>query len=77
MNLIPYSRYARTVLNCEKRPFLREFLDEPDTPSWHSSGPPPGGNSSPIDLEVFVYLSGIFIDSRYIFGAIYVCHTKD
>ena len=32
MNLILYSRYARTVLNCEKRPFLREFLDEPDTP---------------------------------------------
>ena len=33
MNLIPYSRYARTVLNCEKKPpFLREFLDEPDTP---------------------------------------------
>ena len=32
MNLIPYSRYARTVLNCEKTPFLHEFLDEPDTP---------------------------------------------
>ena len=32
MNLIPYSRYARTVLSCEKTPFLREFLDEPDTP---------------------------------------------
>ena len=31
MNLIPYSRYARTVLNCEKRPFLGEFLEEPDT----------------------------------------------
>ena len=31
INLIPYSRHARTVLNCEKRPFLREFLDEPDT----------------------------------------------
>ena len=31
MNLIPYSRYARTVLNCEKTPFLHEFLDEPDT----------------------------------------------
>ena len=46
MNLIPYSRYARTVLNCEKRPFLREFLDKPDTPlgPWHSSGisGPPG-----------------------------------
>ena len=39
MNLIPYSRYARSVLDCEKRPFLREFLDKPDTPSWHSSGP--------------------------------------
>ena len=41
MNLIPYSRYARTVLNCEKTLFLREFLDEPDTPltfEW-----PPGG----------------------------------
>ena len=23
----------------KKRPFLREFWDEPDTPSWHSSGP--------------------------------------
>ena len=23
-----------------KIPFLREFLDEPDTPSWHSSAPP-------------------------------------
>ena len=32
MNLIPYSRYARTVLNCEKNTLLREFLDEPDTP---------------------------------------------
>ena len=41
MNLILYSRYARTALDCEKRPFLREFLDEPDTPSWHSSVPPP------------------------------------
>ena len=39
MNLIPNSRYARTVLYCEKRSFLREFLDEPDTPSWHSSAP--------------------------------------
>ena len=39
MNFIPYSRYARTVLDCEKIPFLREFLDKPDTPSWHSSGP--------------------------------------
>ena len=39
MNLIPYSRYAHTVLDCEKRPFLCEFLDEPDTPSWHSSAP--------------------------------------
>ena len=32
MNLIPYSRYARTVLDREKRPFLPELLDEPDTP---------------------------------------------
>ena len=32
MNLIPYSRYACTVLGCEKWPFVREFLDEPDTP---------------------------------------------
>ena len=39
MNLIPYSRYARTVLDCEKIPFLREFLNEPDTPSWHSRAP--------------------------------------
>ena len=38
MNLIPYSRYARTVLDCEKRPFLREFLDDPDTSSWHARG---------------------------------------
>ena len=33
-----YSRYARTVLNCEKKPFLHEYLDEPDTPltlEWH------------------------------------------
>ena len=28
-----------TVLDCEKIPFLREFLDEPDTLSWHSSDP--------------------------------------
>ena len=33
MNLIPYSRYARILLDCEKRPFLREFLDKPETPS--------------------------------------------
>ena len=26
------SRYARTVFNYEKSPFLREFLDVPDTP---------------------------------------------
>ena len=32
MNLIPYSRYACTVLDCEKKPFLHEFLDEPYTP---------------------------------------------
>ena len=43
MNLIPYSRYARTVLNFEKKKTqkkpkkkntlsIREFLDEPDTP---------------------------------------------
>ena len=32
MNLIPYSRYACTVLSREKIPFLRQFLDEPDTP---------------------------------------------
>ena len=32
MNFIPYSRYARTVLDCEKIPFLSELLDEPDTP---------------------------------------------
>ena len=32
MNLIPYSRYARTVFNYEKSPFLREFLDAPNTP---------------------------------------------
>ena len=36
MNLM-YSRYARTVLDCEKRLFLRYFMDETDTPSWHSS----------------------------------------
>ena len=39
MDLMPYSRNARTVLGCEKWPFLREFLDEPDTLSCHSSGP--------------------------------------
>ena len=33
INLIPYSCYTCTVLDCEKRPFLYEFLDEPDTPS--------------------------------------------
>ena len=43
MNLVPYSRYAHTVLDCEKRTFLREFLDEPDTPSWHSSATPRPG----------------------------------
>ena len=32
INLIPYSRHARTVLDFEKRPFLREFFDESDTP---------------------------------------------
>ena len=32
MNLIPYSRYARTVFNYEKSPFLCEFLDKRDTP---------------------------------------------
>ena len=31
MNLIPYSRYVRTVPYSEKTPFLREFLDAPDT----------------------------------------------
>ena len=31
MNLIPYSRYARTVLDCKKDPFHVIFLDEPDT----------------------------------------------
>ena len=40
MNLIPYSRYACTVLDCEKRPFLSEFLDEPDTPSCRHQVPP-------------------------------------
>ena len=40
-NLIPFSRYARKVLNCEKGPFLHEFLDKPDIPSCHSSAPPP------------------------------------
>ena len=29
INLIQYSRYARTVLDSEKRRFLRDFLDEP------------------------------------------------
>ena len=43
MNLIPYSRYARTVLICEKRPFLREFLDEPDTPLDIRVAPGVGG----------------------------------
>ena len=32
MNLMPCSRYTRTVLDCKKLPFLCEFLDEPDTP---------------------------------------------
>ena len=32
MNLIPYSRYVRTVPCSEKVPFLREFLDVRDTP---------------------------------------------
>ena len=32
MNLIPYSRYVRTVPCSEKVPFLREFLDARDTP---------------------------------------------
>ena len=40
MNLIPYSRYACTVFNCEKKkPFLREFLDEPDYPLDIRVGP--------------------------------------
>ena len=33
--------YARTVPGPEKQPLLRDFLDEPDTPPWHSSGHPP------------------------------------
>ena len=41
MNLIPYSRYARTVFNYEKSPFLHEFLDESDTP-LDIRGHPPG-----------------------------------
>ena len=56
MNLAPYSHYTRTVLDCEKRPFLREFLDEPDTPSWHWSAPPPpppGTHVSDVGLELF------------------------
>ena len=32
MNLIPYSRYACTVLSREKKTLLLQFLDEPDTP---------------------------------------------
>ena len=42
MNLIPHSCFAHTVLDYEKISFLREFLNEPDTPSWRSSAPPPG-----------------------------------
>ena len=42
MNLIPYSRNMRTVLNCEKIP-LREFFDEPDTPLDIRVVPPPPG----------------------------------
>ena len=45
MNLIPYSRYARTVLDCKKKKkktFFSWIFGEPDTPSWHSSAPPPG-----------------------------------
>ena len=54
MNLIPYSRYAHTVLGCEKRPFLREFLDKPDTllsfewPPWVASP----YCSSPIKISI-------------------------
>ena len=38
MNLIPYSRYTRTVLNCEKIPFYVNFWTSL-IPPWHSSGP--------------------------------------
>ena len=41
MNLIPYSCYVLTVLDCKKRPFLPEFLDEPDTPIDIQVPPPP------------------------------------
>ena len=40
MNLVPYSCYAHTVLDCAKGPFSHKFLDKSDAPSCHLSDPP-------------------------------------
>ena len=68
MNLIPYSlhtlytRYTHTVLDCEKVPSLREFLDEPDTASWHSSAPtPPGQKYSRYKHVEMLYWMSAFV----------------
>ena len=43
---------ACTVLDCEKGPFLCEFLDEPDTPSCHFGCPLPlTGFELPLNLR--------------------------
>ena len=39
MNLIPYPRYTRTVLDCEKKTPFKWIFGRAWYPSWYSSAP--------------------------------------